>query len=150
MGGVCTAVELVQWASLVRRTSRPSHRKTTTPAFRPALTLIFDTGNNSLHDDDNEATWRFWEGCKDHVTHIHIKAARPGDDGKWVTCYPDDDPVQARILADLQARGYGDWISIEPHLAAQIHAGIDVVDDVAATEIYVEYARRIEAIVNQL
>lgn len=116
----------------------------------PALTLIFDTGNNSLHDDDNEATWQFWEGCKDHVTHIHIKAARPGDDGKWVTCYPDEDPVQARILADLQARGYGEWISIEPHLAAQIHAGIDVVDDVDATAIYVEYARRIETIVEQL
>jgi len=116
----------------------------------PALTLIFDTGNNSLHDGDHEATWRFWEGCKDHVVHIHIKAARPGGDGKWVTCYPDDDPVQTRILADLQARGYGGWISIEPHLAAQIHAGIDVVDDIAATDIYVEYARRIETIVDQL
>jgi sugar phosphate isomerase/epimerase len=110
----------------------------------PALALIFDSGNNTLHDNDNEATWRFWEGCKDHVVHIHIKAGKPGEDGAWITCYPDEDPVQLRILTDLQVRGYDGWVSIEPHLAAQIHAGINVVDDEAATQIYVEYARRLE------
>ena len=60
-----------------------------------------------------------WYTCI-HVIHVHIKSARPGDDGTYATCYPDEDPIQARILADLKARDYDGWVSIEPHLHAQI------------------------------
>lgn len=109
----------------------------------PAFRLIFDTGNNSLHDHNNAVTWEFYRQVQDHLCHVHIKAAKPGPDGKWVTCFPDEDPVQQRILADLQARAYNGWLSIEPHMAAAIHAGKDVQDAQAAAALWVEYGRRL-------
>ncbi len=116
----------------------------------PAFKLIFDTGNNSAHDGDTEATWRYFEACRDHIVHVHIKSYRPNAEGKLATCYPDEDPVQRRILTALKATGYDGWISIEPHLAAAIHAGKDVTDEQKNTAIYVEYAKRLEGVVNSL
>lgn len=109
----------------------------------PAFKLIFDTGNNSLHDNDLEASWKYYEACKDEIIHVHIKSAKPGEDGKFVTSYPDEDPIQLRVLTDLASRGYEDWISIEPHLASQVHLGQQGEGD-AATNIWLEYAKRIE------
>jgi sugar phosphate isomerase/epimerase len=113
----------------------------------PALKSIFDTGNTSLHDNDLEATWRFYEACIDDIVHVHIKSARPGPEGKLVTCYPDEDPMQARVLADLKKRGYDGWVSIEPHLHAQIHAGTEAKDPDAARKAWVDYAKRLEKLV---
>lgn len=116
----------------------------------PALQLTFDTGNNSLHDNDGEATWEYYEKCRDHVTHVHIKCAKPGDDGKYATCYPEEDPIQERIFRDLIARNYEGWISIEPHIMAAIHAGKDVDDTGEAQRVWVDYARRLETFVDSL
>jgi sugar phosphate isomerase/epimerase len=112
----------------------------------PALKLILDTGNTTSHDDDHAATLRYYEATKEHVVHVHIKSYKRDDSGKLVTCYPDEDPNQAKILADLKARGYDGWISIEPHLHAAIHAGKDVDNAEQAKAAYVEYARRIQAL----
>ena len=117
----------------------------------PALQLILDTGNNSLHDNDNEATWDYYQKCRDHITHIHIKAAQPGPDGgDWATCFVDEDPVQKRILQALKDSGYNGWLSIEPHIKAAIHAGQDVDDSGEAREVWVEYTRRLEKLVGSL
>lgn len=117
----------------------------------PALQLILDTGNNSLHDNDNEATWEFYEKTKSHITHVHIKSAQPNPEGgDWITCHVDEDPVQRRILQDLKNSGYEGWLSIEPHIKAAIHAGQDVDDSGEAREVWVEYTRRLEALVNGL
>lgn len=116
----------------------------------PAFKLIFDTGNNSVHDGDVESTWRFYEGCRKEIIHVHIKAYKPADNGKLETCYPDEDPVQKRILSDLKQTGYDSWISIEPHLAAAVHAGKDVTDEEKNSAIYLEYTRRLEALVDSL
>lgn len=113
----------------------------------PAFKLIFDTGNNSEHDQTVEATWKYYAACRAHIVHVHIKAYKPGADGKLATCFPDEDPVQRRILADLKRTGYDGYLSIEPHLHAAVHAGKDVADAAKATWCYVEYARRIEAMV---
>ncbi len=110
----------------------------------PAFKLCFDTGNSSSHEGSTEASWRYYEACRDHIVHVHIKSYKPGDDGKLHTCFPDEDPVQKRILTDLAARGYDGWISIEPHIAAAIHAGKDVSDAAAARRVWLEYARRLE------
>ena len=112
----------------------------------PAFKLIFDSGNASLHAHDLSATWTFYEKVKEQVVHVHIKAAKPGADGKLVTCYPDEDPTQLKIISDLKKRGYDGWLSIEPHMAAAIHAG-QAATGSAAADIYVEYARRTEALV---
>jgi sugar phosphate isomerase/epimerase len=109
--------------------------------------LIFDSGNNALHDNDQNATWNFYNKVKEHIVHVHLKAAKPGPEGKLITCYPDEDPTQLKVLSDLKKRGYDGWLSIEPHMAAAIHAGKQVNDAKAAADIYVEYARRAVALV---
>ncbi len=114
----------------------------------PALQLILDTGNNSLHDNDVEVTWDFYETCRKEITHVHVKCAKPGQDGgDHVTCHADEDPVQRRIFADLEATGYDGWLSIEPHIKAAIHAGQDVDDTGEARVVWVEFARRLEKLV---
>lgn len=116
-----------------------------------ALQLILDTGNNSLHDNDVEVTWDFYETCRKEITHVHVKCAKPGEDGAGhVTCHVDEDPVQRRIFADLEATGYDGWLSIEPHIKAAIHAGEDVDDSGEARVVWVEFARRLEKLVEEL
>ncbi|MDF1813637.1 MAG: sugar phosphate isomerase/epimerase [Verrucomicrobiales bacterium] len=113
----------------------------------PAFQLTFDTGNNSLHDNDCEATWAYYEACRDNITHVHIKCAKPGPDGKYATCFPEEDPVQERIIRNLKETGYDGWLSIEPHIMAAIHAGKDVDDSGEAQRVWVDYAKRLEAFV---
>lgn len=117
----------------------------------PAFKLIFDTGNNSLHDNSSEVTWEYYQACRREIVHVHIKCARPGPDGKtYVTCHVDEDPVQRRILEDLVRTGYQDWLSIEPHLKAAIHAGQDIDSSGEARRVWVEFARRLEALVGEV
>jgi sugar phosphate isomerase/epimerase len=117
----------------------------------PALQLIMDTGNNSLHDNDVEVTWDYYDTCRAEVTHVHVKCAKPGEDGGvHVACHVDEDPVQRRIFADLEANGYDGWLSIEPHIKAAIHAGQDVDDSGEARVVWVEFARRLEKLVAEL
>jgi len=117
----------------------------------PALQLIIDTGNNSLHDNDVEVTWDYYQTCRKEITHVHVKCAKPGDEGEGhVTCHVDEDPVQRRIFADLEDTGYDGWLSIEPHIKAAIHAGQDVDDTGEARVVWVEFARRLEKLVSEL
>jgi len=112
------------------------------------LQLIFDTGNNSLHANDTEVTWDYYQRCRDHITHVHIKCAKPGESGgDYVTCHVDEDPVQKRILEDLAATGYDGWLSIEPHLKAAIHAGQDIDESGDGRRVWVEFAKRLESMV---
>lgn len=114
----------------------------------PALQLIFDTGNNSLHANDIEATWDYYQRCRDQIAHVHIKCAKPGPDGgAYVTCHVDEDPVQRRILEDLKASGYDGWLSIEPHIKAAIHTGQDIDESGEGRRVWVEFAKRLEALV---
>ncbi len=114
----------------------------------PALQLIFDTGNNSLHANSTDATWDYYEKCRDQITHVHIKCAKAGPDGKeFVTCHVDEDPVQRKIIQDLKDTGYNGWLSIEPHIKAAIHAGQDVDDSGEGRTVWVDFAKRLELLV---
>ncbi len=114
----------------------------------PALKMILDTGNTTGHHGlGYEGTWDYYEKCRDMVVHVHIKSFHKNDEDKWVTCYPDEDPLQARILADLKKNGYDGWFSIEPHLKKEI-PGLNEAE--AAEEVYLEYTRRLEKVVNGL
>jgi len=116
-----------------------------------ALQLIFDTGNNSLHDNNTEVTWDYYQKCREQITHVHIKCAKPGENGDdFVTCYVDEDPVQERILKDLGATGYDGWLSIEPHIKAAIHAGQDVDDSGEGRVVWVNFAKGLEGLVSEI
>lgn len=117
----------------------------------PAFKLIMDTGNNSLHHNDNEATWDYYRRCREEIVHVHIKSAKPNPEGgDWITCHVDEDPVQRRIIEDLEKTGYDGWLSIEPHIKAAIHAGQDVDDSGEGRAVWVEYTRRLEKLVNEV
>lgn len=117
----------------------------------PAFKLIMDTGNNSLHHNDNEATWDYYQKCRDQIVHVHIKSAKPNPEGgDWITCHVDEDPVQRRIIEDLHRTGYDGWLSIEPHIKAAIHAGQDVDDSGEARKVWIEYTRRLEKLVAEV
>ena len=114
----------------------------------PALQLIFDTGNNSLHDNDTEVTWNYYQRCRDQIAHVHIKCAKPGENGgDYVSCHVDEDPVQKRILEDLSATSYDGWLSIEPHIKAAIHAGQDIDESGEGRRVWVDFAQRLERMV---
>jgi len=116
----------------------------------PAFQLTFDTGNNSLHDNDGESTWNYYLACRDYISHVHIKCAKPGTNGVYATCYPEEDPIQERIIRHLLQTGYHGWLSIEPHIKAAIHAGKDVDDTGEAQRVWVDYARRLEKFVRSI
>ncbi len=116
----------------------------------PAFKMIFDTGNQTLEVNDAEATWDYYDRCREQLVHIHIKSAIPGPDGTYQTCFVDEDPIQKRILADLKACGYDGWISIEPHLKAAIHAGQDIDDTGEGRRVWVDYAGRLERLAASL
>ena len=110
----------------------------------PALKLIFDTGNAVFHGQDALA---FYEKVKDAVVHIHVKDGKIVEDGEIVACYPDEGMGHNReVFASLKSRGYDGCISIEPHIAAVVHLAKDVEDTEQARTIYVEYARRTQAL----
>jgi sugar phosphate isomerase/epimerase len=117
----------------------------------PAFKLIFDTGNNSLHDNTCDSTWDYYQKCRSQIVHVHIKCAKPGPDGiTYVTCHADEDPTQRRIIEDLEKTGYDGWLSIEPHIKAAIHAGQDVDDTGEARRVWVEFAGRLEKLVSEV
>ncbi len=116
----------------------------------PAFKLIFDTGNNSLHDHNTNVTWDYYQACRDEIAHVHIKCAKPGENGEYVTCHVDEDPVQRKIIADLEATGYDGWLSIEPHIKAAVHAGKDVDDSGEGRMVWVEFAKRLEQLVAEV
>lgn len=117
----------------------------------PALKLIMDTGNNSLHHNSNEATWEYYQKCRDEIVHVHIKSAKPNPEGgDWITCHVDEDSVQRRIIEDLHRTGYDGWLSIEPHIKAAIHAGQDVDDSGEARAVWVDYTKRLEKLVKEV
>lgn len=117
----------------------------------PAFRLIFDTGNNSLHANSAEATWDYYRKCRDWIDHVHIKCAKPNPKGgDYITCHVDEDPIQARILKDLETTGYDGWLSIEPHIKAAIHAGQDIDESGEGRRVWVEFGKRLEKLVSQI
>lgn len=120
----------------------------------PGLKLVFDTGNPVFTDDrtqpapcPKQSAWEFYDHVRDHVAYIHIK------DGVWeenktrfTYCGEGDGDVE-RITEDLLRNGYDGGISIEPHLATVFHDESVVSPEQQKIDTYVEYGRRMEAMV---
>ncbi|NLW49940.1 MAG: sugar phosphate isomerase/epimerase [Candidatus Brocadiaceae bacterium] len=114
----------------------------------PAMKLVWDTGNPLGHGQD---PWEYYSAIKDHVVYVHIKEGVRHADGRVDWTYPGEG--QARIpdvLNDLMDRGYDNGISIEPHVAAVVHVGKAASDAEGAYEKYVEYGRRLMALVDRV
>lgn len=125
----------------------------------PGMKLVFDTANPVFNVDRDgsghmQDPWAFYQAVKDHVEHVHIKDcvwnAEKGDaDYTW----PGEGDGRVRdILADLSARAYSGWISIEPHMAVVFHdtSGGSLPDPEGQYRNFVEYGMRLEALARGL
>ncbi|NOZ19718.1 MAG: sugar phosphate isomerase/epimerase [Planctomycetes bacterium] len=110
------------------------------------LKLVFDTGNTVFHGQDS---YDFYSKVQDHVIYIHIKDGKP-QDGKTVATYPGEGNGAVREICKAHlAKDPDVGFSIEPHLAAAVHLGKEA-DDEQAYNIYVEYGKRMVALLNDL
>jgi sugar phosphate isomerase/epimerase len=126
----------------------------------PGLKWVFDTANPVFNPDRSKPrpwprqdAWEFWEHVRDHVVHIHIK------DATWNPAKNDADynwPGEGQgrvkdVLKDALLRGYDAALSIEPHMVTVLHdAQAKASSEEALRRNYVEYGRRLEALVRDL
>ncbi len=112
-----------------------------------AFQLCYDTGN--LHGNDG---WEFYLGAREHTVHVHIKDYKRTAGGKEEdACFPGEGIGRVgEVLADLMTRGYDGALSIEPHMASIVHLRQDAKDPDAAWNLYVEYGRRLMALVQNV
>jgi sugar phosphate isomerase/epimerase len=125
----------------------------------PGLKLVFDTGNPSLTPDfskpkpwPNQDTWQSWQALKANVAHLHIKDGwRDAESGKETYVFPGEGPSRvADILSDCIQSAYGGFLSIEPHMAVVFHDARIHSDDEQRKAVYIEYGKRIEAMLRNL
>lgn len=121
----------------------------------PGLKLVYDTGNPVFLADrtqprpyPRQTPWEFYSHVRDHIAYVHIKDCvyRSGDDVTYTFPGEGDGDVK-RILADLLGRGYRGGISIEPHMAVVFHDAAQSSDEQVRFDNYVEYGRRLEALI---
>lgn len=113
----------------------------------PSFKLVFDTGNPVEHGQDG---WDYYRKVKAHIVYVHVKDYIETG-GRKSACFAGEGLGKVKeILADLIAGGYAGGVSIEPHLAAVIHLAQDARDPAQAYRLYVEYGRRVAALVQSL
>jgi len=113
----------------------------------PALKAVYDTGNVIGHGQDG---WDYYNKLEDHIVYVHIKDRGENAEGQIEACYPGEGKGYVReIVADLLKSGYDGGFSIEPHIAAAVHAGKEAEDE-RAYNIYVEYGKRMTKLVEEV
>ena len=125
----------------------------------PGLKWVFDTANPVFNLDRSmpeprprQDPWEFWTHVRDASVHVHVKDARWSDakndaDYHWPG---EGDGAVERILRDAFSRGYDAGISIEPHMVAVFHDASSAAQDDALRANFVEYGRRLEALIARI
>ena len=110
------------------------------------LKLVFDTGNPVAKKQD---AWEYYEGVRDEIVYVHIKDYEPGDGER--ACFAGEGAGAVRpIVQDLLSRGYDGGFSIEPHITSVIHLSQEAADPEQAYSTYVEYGRRLQALIEEI
>ena len=119
----------------------------------PHLKLVFDTGNPICLGQN---AWDLYQAVADHIVYVHIKdykAQRQPVRGEedLVASFPGEGDCTVRtIVADLLASGYDGGFSIEPHINSVIHLSQQTDDPELAYSTYIDYGRKLEAMVREL
>lgn len=109
----------------------------------PALRVLFDIGNGVAHGYSGIDLLR---DLAPYVEHVHVKDAVPGPGGAVYTVPGAGRARVADCLRLLADTGYSGFLSIEPHLAIEPHAGRAVAGDGTA-EKFVWAGRCLEMLV---
>jgi len=113
----------------------------------PALKAVYDTGNVIGHGQDG---WDYYNALKPHIVYVHIKDRKRLPDGKVEACYAGEGAAYVREIAtDLLKNGYDGGFSIEPHIAAAVHAGKEAEDE-RAYNIYVTYGKGLTQLIEEV
>jgi sugar phosphate isomerase/epimerase len=120
----------------------------------PGLKLAFDTGNCVFDLDytkpaphPRQSSWEFYQHVRDHIAHVHIKDGRVGPKDEHDHLFPGEgDGDVKRILGDLLATHYTGAISIEPHIGIAPDYKDAATPDEGRYRTYVEYGRRLNAL----
>ncbi len=113
----------------------------------PAFGIVYDTGNPVGEGQD---PWAMYQACKPRTVYVHIKDIKAAD-GKEAYAFPGEGDGKVReVVADLFKSGYDGGMSIEPHMAAQVHLGTRAEGTQNAFDLYVEYGRRLMKLVDDL
>lgn len=113
----------------------------------PAFGLIYDTGNPGMEGQD---PWAMYQASKPRIVYVHIKD-NVRHEGKNKHVWAGDGQCKVReVLKDLFASGYDGCLSIEPHMGSQVHLGTNAEAFTNSFDIYVEYGRRFERLVNEV
>lgn len=153
-GVVCVHENCMNWGGLsYEHTLRLCDRLGSSPSFR----LVFDTGNPVFNDDYSktplrkQSSWEFYSKVRDFVVYIHIKDGKFQEDGTMkYTFGGEGDGDVRRILTDAFSRGYDGGISIEPHMNKVFHDPDANVNERLSYENYVEYGKRMMALVDDI
>ncbi len=125
----------------------------------PGLKLVFDTGNPIGSNDcikpqpyPRQSSWEFYQHVKEHVAYVHIKdAIWDAESEKPQPTFPGEGQGDVRrIVKDLLDGGYDGGFSIEPHMVVVAHEKTESVNNSLRFENYVEYGRRMKAIIDEL
>jgi sugar phosphate isomerase/epimerase len=125
----------------------------------PGLKLVFDTGNPIGSNDcikpqpyPRQSSWEFYQHVKEHVAYVHIKdAIWDMESEKPQPTFPGEGKGDVRrIVKDLLDGGYDGGFSIEPHMVVVAHEKTESVNNRLRFENYVEYGRRMKAIIDEL
>jgi len=129
----------------------------------PNFKLAFDTGNPVGSDHHSgkppyrkQSSWEFYDNVREFIAHVHVKdckfVAETGETfPKLEHTFPGEGNGDVRrIVQDLLARGYDGALSIEPHLAVVYHDDSVTSPEEIRFANYVEYGRRLEALVTDI
>jgi sugar phosphate isomerase/epimerase len=125
----------------------------------PGLKLVFDTGNPVLDDDmakpepyPRQSSWEFYTKVRDHIAYVHVKDGIFDEKSRETTfTWPGEGSGDVRrIVRDLLENGYDGGFSIEPHLKVVAHDDSVTATAQARYDAYVEYGRRIGAIIREI
>ena len=125
----------------------------------PDLKLVFDTGNPVFQRDRSSSTpypWQnafeFYNKVKEAIVHVHVKdATYPKNGNDPVYTFPGEgDAYVKEILSDLESNGYDGFIAIEPHMGKVFHESTEDINPQKQYDIYLEYGKKMEQLINSL
>lgn len=125
----------------------------------PGLKLVFDTGNPIFQRDrskDAPYPWQnaleFYQKVKHAIAHIHIKdAIMHAEEGEPEYTFAGEGQGHiSEILKDLIANNYDGFIAIEPHIGKVFHLKDQEPNPDREYQLYLEYGRRFENLVEKL
>ena len=129
----------------------------------PNFTLIYDTGNpvynvdysSGKNEGKHQNSWEFYSNVKEFISYVHIKDGRvivdENGEKKDIYTFPGEGGGFVKeIVTDLIANGYDGGFSMEPHMGSVFHDTENDSADDKRKEIYIEYGRRFEKLIEEL